>query len=51
MKITECRNNKYGLGCMDICGKCMHGEQCHHVTGICLRGCDKGRKGAKCKQG
>ena len=49
--ITECQNNTYGLECTEICGKCMHGEQCHHVNGSCFGGCAKGRKGVKCNQG
>ena len=47
MKITESQNNTYGSKCSENCGKCMHGEQCHHVNGSYLDGCDKGRKGVK----
>lgn len=35
------------------CGKCLYlyGEQCHHVTGECPRGCGDGFHGDRCDQG
>lgn len=34
------------------CGNCLYlyGEQCHHVTGNCPRGCDVGFQGDHCGQ-
>ena len=43
----------YGPGCSVPCGNCLYsqGEQCHHVTGQCPRGCLEGYSGEKCTEG
>lgn len=48
-----CGNNTYGQGCPLTCRNCLYlyGEQCHHVTGQCIRGCDVGFQGKRCNQG
>lgn len=50
---VACGNNTYGPNCAKTCGNCsyFYGEQCHHVTGFCPRGCSSGFKGARCDQG
>ena len=41
----------YGLECSQACGNCSNGEQCHHVNGSCINGCDVGVVGDKCDKG
>ena len=48
---SECGNNTYGQGCIGLCGHCSENEQCHHINGSCLNGCDPGFNGLKCDQG
>ena len=48
---AECKGNSYGLECAQICGKCVHGNQCNHENGSCSGGCDKGVHGDKCNKG
>nr|XP_022306629.1 uncharacterized protein LOC111113003 isoform X3 [Crassostrea virginica] len=45
-----CNNSTYGPNCSMTCGNCLYlyGEQCHHVTGQCPRGCIDGFTGARC---
>ena len=50
-EIVECKDNTYGLGCIGLCGHCLNGDQCDHVNGSCLNGCDKGTYGDKCDRG
>ena len=47
----ECGNNTFGKGCTGVCGHCSENEQCHHINGSCLNGCDPGFRGLKCDQG
>ena len=49
--ILECDGNTHGLECNKSCGYCFNREQCDHVTGSCLNGCDKGFYGDKCDKG
>lgn len=44
-------NNTYGLECRTTCGHCRDGQQCHHVSGSCPNGCDRGVNGVKCDTG
>lgn len=46
--ISECSNRTYGQSCSEKCGFCFKQEQCNHVNGICLNGCDSGYKGEQC---
>lgn len=48
-----CKNNTYGSACSFSCGNCLYryGEQCHHVTGYCPRGCDVGFHSDRCDLG
>lgn len=48
---TECDNGLFGRNCTSTCGKCVGAEQCHHINGTCLNGCDPGYKGADCTKG
>lgn len=47
----ECFDHMYGIGCQQFCGNCKINEQCHHVNGGCLNGCDNGFYGNKCNLG
>ena len=47
----ECKQFTYGLECNQTCGNCTRGEQCYHVNGSCLSGCDVGVHGDKCDSG
>lgn len=46
-----CSNQTYGQDCSSACGKCLNGETCHHVSGLCPHGCSEGVKGDKCEEG
>ena len=49
--ITVCDGNTYGQDCTTSCGNCINEDQCHHVTGVCPNGCDKGVYGENCDKG
>lgn len=53
MHFVVCGNNTYGTNCSMTCGNCsyLYGEQCHHVTGYCPRGCILGFQGVRCDEG
>lgn len=46
--IKDCDDNKYGENCSNSCGNCRGSEQCHHINGICINGCDIGYQVPKC---
>lgn len=48
---SECQNHMYGAGCSEKCGYCLDGEQCDHVNGTCLNGCEAGYHQIRCKTG
>ena len=48
---VECDGNKYGQDCHYTCGDCHNGDQCNHVNGSCLGGCNAGMSGEKCDEG
>lgn len=33
------------------CGHCHKSEQCHHINGKCMNGCDSGYQGSICMEG
>ena len=41
----------FGKHCKESCGKCLMDEQCHHINGSCLNGCNPGYYGNKCTEG
>lgn len=47
----ECDNGTFGQDCKQACGNCLGEEQCDHVNGTCLNGCDAGYKGLECAEG
>jgi hypothetical protein len=47
--LAVCDNGTYGLNCGFHCGACLNSEQCYHVNGACLNGCDPGFQGGSCK--
>lgn len=49
--IVECDKGLYGIGCSETCGHCRDVNQCFHINGTCLTGCDAGYKGDLCKTG
>ena len=51
LQFTECGNGTFGQDCSESCGTCLREEQCHHVNGICMNGCDRGFQGNKCTEG
>ncbi|XP_061192787.1 multiple epidermal growth factor-like domains protein 10 [Saccostrea echinata] len=48
--MSECDDGKFGLKCDQPCGFCFGKEQCHHINGTCLNGCDRGYQGINCTQ-
>lgn len=47
----ECDGNMYGVNCTEKCGSCFNFEQCHHLNGTCMKGCDRGFHGSRCIEG
>lgn len=47
----DCSKNMYGKNCSIPCGHCFNSEQCHHINGTCMNGCDSGYKGFNCTEG
>lgn len=47
----ECDGNMYGVNCTEKCGSCFNFEQCHHLDGTCMKGCDRGFHGSRCIEG
>lgn len=43
-----CDRGSYGDGCREKCGRCRDLNQCFHITGACLTGCDAGYEGSMC---
>lgn len=41
----------YGTNCTEKCGSCLNVEQCHHINGTCMNGCDRGFYGSYCIEG
>ena len=48
---TECDGGMFGNHCNKTCGKCLNNEQCHHINGSCLNGCESGYQGINCTEG
>lgn len=51
ISISECKLTTYGETCSMKCGQCKRKKHCHHITGICTRGCKKGFQGERCNKG
>lgn len=49
--VTECTGLMYGQNCNLSCGHCIMSEQCHHINGTCMSGCDIGYHGLHCTEG
>lgn len=41
----------YGVNCTEKCGSCLEFEQCNHINGTCMKGCDMGFHGSDCIEG
>lgn len=41
----------YGANCAKDCGSCLRSEQCDHINGTCIYGCEKGFHGPECIEG
>lgn len=50
-RIPDCDGNLYGENCSMHCGHCVRSEQCHHINGTCMNGCDSGYQGSICMEG
>lgn len=48
---TACEVWTYGENCSKQCGHCFETEQCHHINGTCMNGCDSGFHGLLCTDG
>ena len=48
---AECDGGEFGQNCKESCGKCVKEEQCDHVNGTCMNGCDSGYFGTLCDKG
>lgn len=49
--IEACNQRKYGENCNMPCGHCVKSEQCNHINGTCMNGCDSGYEGLNCTAG
>lgn len=47
--ISVCRKGSYGINCNETCGHCQDINQCSHINGTCLTGCESGFQGDFCK--
>lgn len=41
----------YGVNCSKSCGNCKNNQQCDHIDGTCMNGCENGYQGFKCDKG
>lgn len=48
---TACNGGMYGTNCSVTCGNCFESQQCHHINGTCMDGCDDRYQGLKCIEG
>lgn len=48
---SECDAGYYGKNCTKLCGHCIESKKCHHVSGICSKGCEPGYRGNTCEKG
>lgn len=48
---AACEVGTYGENCSNQCGHCFETEQCHHINGTCMNGCDSGFHGLLCTDG
>lgn len=44
-----CDKGSFGPRCGEKCGRCRDFQQCFHIDGACLTGCDPGFEGDLCK--
>ena len=49
--LIACSNGTYGKECNHTCGYCLDQDECHHINGTCVKGCDPGYLGDLCKTG
>lgn len=49
--MIACQNRTYGQNCKNTCGHCLNYEDCFHVNGTCVMGCESGYKGNTCNTG
>lgn len=47
--VSACAGGSYGVECNKTCGHCRDINQCYHINGTCLTGCDAGYQGNLCK--
>ena len=47
--LIACSNGTYGKECNHTCGYCLDQDECHHINGTCVKGCDPGYLGDLCK--
>lgn len=47
---TECDGGNFGQDCSNKCGNCLQNEQCHHINGSCMNGCNPGYYGTYCSK-
>lgn len=48
---TACKTGSYGVNCNATCGHCRNTQECFHIDGSCLTGCEAGYNGSMCKSG
>ena len=46
-----CSDGTFGQNCTEECGECLGKEQCDHVNGTCVNGCNPGYYGITCTEG
>ena len=44
-----CDEGYYGDECSKVCGWCKQADNCYHVNGTCLNGCESGYINDMCK--
>lgn len=44
-----CPPLKYGENCSELCGNCFDNLPCNHIDGTCMKGCQEGFRGQRCR--
>lgn len=47
--LKGCTQGWYGRDCTEKCGHCLDENQCFHINGTCVSGCQPGYEGHLCK--
>ena len=49
LTLIACTTGTCGVDCSNTCGHCLFPNDCFHINGTCLSGCEPGYTGDDCK--